>query len=499
LADNSISMSSISDLPNDLVERAGQLLSFHPPTSWHPEARSELEQVQDETPKIGVACSGGADSASALLLIFAAYPKLRKRIWVLHYNHRLRQEASDLDESFTQSIASKLNLAFFSERSQESQKTDEGSLREQRLNFFDKITRKEGLKFIVQGHHLNDVAESLLWRIPRGVSVDGLSSPNPVSQVGTIRFLRPLLTLTKASILDGMGKCNIPWREDDSNSETDYLRNRMRHSVLPAWEKASDRDLLNGVSLTTQFLREESHALDYHAEEALHACLDHTQSLELEPLSQLPDATQIRVLRKWLGSLHNDFNDDISLPSKAELVKGFLLSDARLLQMGNNCWVKRSDRVLSLEIIKPAQMIPLSALPLSGEISFPSKFTSSAREISLTDGLLKYILDGQVDPSKEAYICTELASTGVFLRSRTPGDKFHPLGAPGGKNLSDRMIDHKWSQQKKDETPVFINNSEKILWVPGFPPAEIAKVKHGDLRVIRLTYKSLHTSLIGCG
>jgi len=487
-------MSSTSDLPDDLVERAGQLLSFHPPTSWHPEARSELKQVQDETQKIGVACSGGADSVSALLLIFAAYPKLRQRIWVLHFNHRLRKEASDLDESFVRSIASKLDLEFISESSQRCHKTDEASLRDQRLEFFEKITLKEGLKFIIQGHHLNDVAESLLWRIPRGVSVDGLSAPNPVSQVGTIHFLRPLLTLTKASIFDGMRKCNIPWREDASNSETDYLRNRMRHTVLPVWEKASDRDLLNGISLTTQFLREESRALDYHAEEALHSCLDHTQSLKLELLNQLPAATQIRVLRKWLGLFHTDFIDDKSLPSKAELVKGFLLSDARLLQMGNNCWVKRSDRVLSFEIIKPAQLIPLSALPLTGEICFPSKITSTAREIRLTDGLLKDILHGQVDPAKEAYVSTEMASAGVFLRSRTLGDKFHPLGALGGKNLSDRMIDQKWSQQKKDETPVFINNAEKILWVPGFPPAEIAKVKHGDLRVIRLTYNSLHTS-----
>ena len=487
-------MSYTSDLPDDLVERAGQLLSYHPKTSWCTEVRSELEQVLGETQKIGVACSGGADSVSVLLLIFAAYPKLRKRIWVLHYNHRLRQEASDLDQSFVQSIAFKLDLVFISGSSQICQKTDEGSLREQRLNFFDKITRKEGLKFIVQGHHLNDVAESLLWRIPRGVSVDGLISPKPVSQVRAIRFMRPLLTLTKASILDGMRKCNIPWREDSSNSEIDYLRNRMRHSVLPVWEKACDRDLLNGVSMTTKFLREESHALDYHAEEAFHSCLDHTQSLELERLNQLPAATQIRVLRKWLGSLHADFNDDISLSPKAELVKAFLLSDARSLQMGNNFSVKRSDRVLSLEVLKPAQLIPFSALPLSGEICFPSKSSSTAREISLTDGLFKEILHGHVNQAKEAYISATEVSAGVFLRSRTRGDQFHPLGAPGGKNLSDRMIDQKWSQQKKDETPVFINNDEKVLWVPGFPPAEFAKVKDGDLRVIHLTYNNLCTS-----
>ena len=249
-------MPTTSDLPDDLIERAGQLLSLHPTKSWSAEVRSELEQVQGEAHRIGVACSGGADSISALLLIFAAYPKLRKRIWVLHFNHRMRQEASDLDESFVQSIASKLNLAFISERSQGSQKADEGSLRDKRLKFFEEITHSEGLKFIIQGHHLNDVAESLLWRIPRGVSVDGLISPSPVSQIRAIRFLRPLLTLTKASILDGIQKCNIPWREDASNLKNDYLRNRIRHSVLPEWDGTCDRDLLAGVQKTVQYQRE---------------------------------------------------------------------------------------------------------------------------------------------------------------------------------------------------------------------------------------------------
>ena len=483
-------MSTTLGLPDDLVERAKHLLTFHPPTSWCAEVRPELELVQDENQKIGVACSGGADSVSALLLIFTAYPKLRKRIWVLHFNHRLRQEASDLDESFVRSIASKLNLAFIPERSQDSQKTDEGSLRDQRLRFFEKVTLKEGLKFIIQGHHLSDIAESLLWRIPRGVSVDGLISPSPVSQVGAIRFLRPLLSLTKASILDGMQKCNIPWREDCSNSEHDYLRNRMRHTVLPLWEKACDRDLLNGISKTVQCLRDESSALDYHAEVALHSCLDHTQSLKIEQLNHFPSATQIRLLRKWLDSIQAGFIDKPFLTSKAELVKDFLLTDARSLQIGDCCWVKRCDRRLSFELLNPTQLIPLSAVPLTGKIYFPGKSSSTAREICLSLKLSNKILQGHVDPAKEAYISSKAASAGVFLRSRTLGDKFHPLGALGGKKLSDRMIDQKWSQQKKDETPVFINNTENIVWVPGFPPAEFAKIKKGNQRVIRLTYGS---------
>ncbi|MGA1101042.1 MAG: tRNA lysidine(34) synthetase TilS [Opitutales bacterium] len=476
-------MSSTSDLPDDLVERAGQLLSFLPPTSWCAEVRSELEQVLDETQKIGVACSGGADSISALLLIFAAYPKLRKRIWVLHFNHRLRKEASDLDESFVRSIASKLNLAFITERSQRSQKLDEGSLRDQRLRFFEKITRTEGLKFIIQGHHLNDLTESLLWRISRGVSVDGLISPSPVSQVGTIRFLRPLLSVTKASILDGMRKCNIPWREDASNKGHDYLRNRLRHSVLPEWEGACDRDLLLGVQKTVQKLREESIALQYHAKQVFKICLEADNSLNLAKLQPYPNATKIRVLRLWLELFNKE---EKTLTEKAQLLLDKILEgDCLKLQISNHTYVREFKDLLFLEKPQKNNNIPHCLVPLLGKLYLKGQSSSSA--------LRNKILNKEVDPDLEAYISPEIASEGIFMRSRDKGDLFQPLGSSGKKKLADRMIDKKWSERKKSDTPIFLNHNGEILWVPGFPPSDFTKVSALNDWVIHLTYQQLPT------
>jgi len=484
-------MPTTSDLPDDLIKRAGQLLSLHPTTSWSAEVRSELEQVQGEAHRIGVACSGGADSISALLLIFAAYPKLRKRIWVLHFNHRLRQEASDLDESFTQSIASKLNLAFISERSQGSPKTDEGSLRDQRLKFFEKITHAEGLKFIIQGHHLNDAAESLLWRMPRGVSVDGLISPSPVSQVGAIRFLRPLLTLTKASILDSIQKCNIPWCEDASNLENDYLRNRIRLSVLPEWEGACDRDLLAGVQKTVQSLREESIALQYHAQQAFEICLEADDSLNLAKLQPYPNATKIRVIRLWLVLFDKE---DEALGEKAQLLLDKIQEENFLkLQISNDTYIRALNDLLILEKQKKHRHIPYCAVPLLGKLFFSGQFSSSARSLKHSSVLHQKILNKEVNPLFEAYIASEQALQGIFVRSRREGDLYQPLGTPGKKKLSDRMIDRKWTEIKKTETPIFLNHEGEILWVPGFPPSELKKVSASNEWVIHLTYQPLPT------
>jgi tRNA(Ile)-lysidine synthase len=491
LADNSISMSSTSDLPDDLVERAGLLLSFHPPISWCAEVRFELEKVQDETQKIGVACSGGADSVSALLLIFAAYPKLRKRIWVLHFNHRLRQDASDLDESFVRYIASKLDLTFIFERAQVCHKTDEGTLRDQRLKFFEKITGKEGLNFIIQGHQLNDVAESLLWRIPRGVSVNGLISPSPVSQIGTIRFMRPLLTLTKASILYSMRKCNIPWREDASNSGHDYLRNRMRHSVLPEWEGACDRDLLAGVQKTVQNLREESIALQYHAQQVFEICLEADDSLNLTKLQPYPNASKIRVIRLWLRLFDKE---DEKLAEKAQLLLDKILEgNFFTLQISNNTYIQIHNDLLLLKKPKKHRNIPYCAVPLQGKLYFNQQFSSSARSLKYSSALHQKILNKEVNPQFEAFIASDQALEGIFVRSRKEGDLYQPLGTLGKKKLSDRMIDRKWTEIKKTETPIFLNHKGEILWVPGFPPSELNKVSASNDWVIHLTYQPLPT------
>jgi len=107
--------------------------------------------------------------------------------------------------------------------------------------------------------------------------------------------------------------------------------------------------------------------------------------------------------------------------------------------------------------------------------------------------ILDLIDEKLVNPQSEAFISANSLPDYLFLRSRKEGDMFRPLGSPGSKKLSDWMIDRKWSKAKKINTPIFLDQKEEIIWIPGFAPAESAKVSKTDLRVIRLTYQQSDT------
>ena len=118
-----------------LADLAEKLLENFPLNRWHGKARQAITKLQ--AGKIAVACSGGADSTFALLMIYAAFPECRERIHALHFNHRLRADANE-DENFVLNLAKLLGLSCstFSPDSQNPTKVDEGTLREQRLNSF---------------------------------------------------------------------------------------------------------------------------------------------------------------------------------------------------------------------------------------------------------------------------------------------------------------------------------------------------------------------------
>ena len=247
---NKINMIHSFGLPDDLTERAKELLELIPLRSCSKDVVSAIKSSPEDK-SIGIACSGGADSTLCVLLVYAAFPNLRKRMIIAHFNHQLRGKDSDQDEAFVQELSKKLSLRCVVDKAnQKSNKADENSLRNLRMNFWKRLEQDEKITHIIQGHHLNDVAETLLWRIPRGVSVDGLIGPKPASKVGSLVFLRPFVSLSKEHITKALTQCGIPWREDKSNQENLYLRNKMRHTVLPAWKASCDRDLLKGIDAT---------------------------------------------------------------------------------------------------------------------------------------------------------------------------------------------------------------------------------------------------------
>ena len=486
-------MSDSFDLPDNLSDRAEELLKHIPLQSWNAYAIPAIESLS-KNENIGIACSGGADSTLCVLLMYAAFPDLKSRMIVSHFNHRLRGDFSDQDEAFVQELSNKLDLRCETDRAiQGSHKFDENSLRELRLKFWNKLGENKKISLLVQGHHLNDFAETLLWRIPRGVSVDGLVSPKPVSKIGALTILRPFISLTKEFIKHALNSHGIPWRDDNSNKEDFYLRNKMRNKVLPVWSASCDRDLLVGINKTRELLEEDSQALDFHATEVYNKC-SLGETINLDIYLQFPKATQRRVLIRWVSKMVSDADQFRFLMTKmGDISKIISNGESKSQKLSSDWKISRSKSLLFLEYLSNSKSIPKAILPVGSSIYFSSGHNVTSQLIHLDVELYKNILRGKPDQDREAFLSAKTTGDYLYVKSRDDGDRFLPMGAPGSKKVSDWMIDRKWSQKQKVETPTVVTTENEIIWIPGFAPAEIAKVNKQDRLVIRLTYNACST------
>jgi tRNA(Ile)-lysidine synthase len=279
------------------AERLGSLL---PKDRLHPEV---LKAASGRRPWV-VAHSGGADSTALLLLLWAHWPERRAGLQVLHFNHRLRGRAADGDEEFCRKIAKALGLRFRAGRWRRPPKAaTEAESREARFAFLHSKMCAARSRVLWLGHHQDDIAESMLIRLARGGGTSSLASPRPVQRMPQgFRHLRPLLGLRRSEIVSNLAKAGVRWREDASNRGSDFLRNRLRHRVIPAWVKASaPRDPVLGASIARGLLEEDADALDSLA--ATLAPKGRGSRLDLDPVRQAPRAVRRRVLHAWLRKL----------------------------------------------------------------------------------------------------------------------------------------------------------------------------------------------------
>jgi len=174
----------------------------------------------------------------------------------------------------------------------------EEEAREARFAFFDRALQRIGGHALWLGHQQDDVAETILMRLARGSGTAGLAAPRPVQRVGRTLRLRPLLTIKKAEILALLRKTRAPWREDRTNAGRAFFRNRVRHQVLPAWQKAAGRDVITGAALARERLEEDDSALETWLEEL--RPFGRRGTLNLAVLKNRPLAIFRRALHRWL-------------------------------------------------------------------------------------------------------------------------------------------------------------------------------------------------------
>ena len=194
--------------------------------------------------RIGLAVSGGSDSVALAFLLTKGGKKKNaaKRFVILHVDHGLRKESKS-EYRFVRNLAKRLGIPFRGSHARVIQGKGESlemAARRVRLDFFSKCMKSLKLDAIATGHHMDDVAETFLMKLKRA----SLCGIRETSEVGDIRFVRPLLGCRDRELKAYLEKYKEPWCEDASNADCTIERNRVRHEVIPFLEKTLDRNLV---------------------------------------------------------------------------------------------------------------------------------------------------------------------------------------------------------------------------------------------------------------
>ncbi|MCC6365750.1 MAG: tRNA lysidine(34) synthetase TilS [Bryobacterales bacterium] len=210
--------------------------------------------------RVGVAVSGGADSVCLLHALLDLRGQWKLRLSVVHIDHQLRGQASVEDAAFVEALAHNHDLPFHLERVDVASQAAgcrenlEQVAREARLRLFRRL-RGEGLvDKIATGHTQSDQAETVLFRFLRGSGTSGLAGILPVTEDGIVR---PLLGVTRAEVVQFLGASGIRWRTDETNSQTAFVRNRIRLELLPLLEREYNPAILAQLAQTAEIAREE--------------------------------------------------------------------------------------------------------------------------------------------------------------------------------------------------------------------------------------------------
>lgn len=255
--------------------------------------------------RVAIAVSGGRDSVCLFHVLRDLAPRLGFTIaGIAHLNHQLRGDESDADEEFVAGLALRHGVRFFCERAAVASQNGnlEQAARRARHAFFDRLVRENGADCIATGHTSSDQAETVLFRLLRGSGLRGLAGILPVTRE---KLIRPLLLVSREETETYLRERGIPWRDDSSNADPRFARNRIRHGLLPRLAREWNPEVASALANLADLAQEEERWWDAEVVRlAGGLLLPSAGGIEVEAtkLAALPRAAARRLMRAALGS-----------------------------------------------------------------------------------------------------------------------------------------------------------------------------------------------------
>ncbi len=412
--------------------------------------------------RVLAAVSGGADSVCLLRTLLELAPAGGWEVCAAHFDHGMRPDSGE-DSRFVSGLCERLRVPLFAGRSGSlGPQASEAEAREERLAFLRGAAREAGCGVIATGHTADDRAETVLLNLLRGTGLRGLRGIAWRSEP----FVRPLLGMSRQEVRDRLRELGQEWREDASNRDLRFLRNRLRHSVLPMLEREVSPAVRRSLLRLAAMAEDEEELLERMARDLLERAArsplqEGRFSLHAAALREAHPALARRAARLGLEALTGGVRD-----ITFEMCERVLTAAARPSpgeDIGLGVHLRSDGRAVILSRTRPCdEPEPFDVeLPRRGEVS-PGSCGWTVRT-------------ADPDDAGDEPLRLLLRAGGRALRARSwrPGDRMRPKGLGAAKKLQDIFTDRRVPREERRSIPL-ICAGEEILWAPGVALSESA-------------------------
>jgi tRNA(Ile)-lysidine synthase len=417
--------------------------------------------------KLLIAASGGIDSTVCIHLL----RNLNFKISLAHCNFNLRKKDSGLDELFVKEEAQSLDFPYYVKSfdtvtyANDNKISVQLAARELRYEWFDELISQNDFDHLITAHHLDDSLETFLINFTRGTGLDGLTGIPAIND----NIIRPLLPFTREEIEAYAKKNNLTWREDSSNLQTKYLRNKLRHDLIPIL-KDLNQNFMNTFARTLDNLRGSEQIIK-----------DRIESIADEIEESQGDIHQFNISK--IKKLSNP---------KAylfEILKGYGFKDWKEIvslldaQSGKQIFSKTH------RLVKNRDLLLLIAVE-SKEESSTSIINENDKEFISKDLCLKFD-KSNFQPSKNGSktsitVDKNMLKFPLVVRKWEKGDYFYPAGMKGKKKLSKYFKDEKMSILEKEKIWLLCTEENKIIWIIGKRLDDRFKVTKETIEILKI-------------
>lgn len=393
--------------------------------------------------KILIAVSGGLDSM--VLLDLAVKSELQ--IAVAHCNFQLRDTESDGDENFIKSYCQENSIQVFFQRFDTKQFAEDEKLsiqlaaRKLRYQWFYELLENENFDYVLTAHHLDDQLETFLINFSRGTGLDGLCGIPSLND----KIVRPLLIFSRAEIETFANENQLKWREDSSNASDKYVRNKIRHQMVPILKELNP-SFLDSFEKTIQNLNQAQSLVDDASRIVYRKVVQDVDNQKIINLKELLQLSNYQAyLYQWLSLFGFSAWQDIYDLVEAQSGKQILSEHFRLVK-------NRDTFILEPKTVNNSDEYFINEK--EKQLNFPLRLRfCEVSDLSISD-------------AKTIFVDSKLVKFPLVLRKWNEGDYFYPFGMKGKKKVSKYFKDEKFSLSEKEQAWLLSSNNE-IIWIIG--------------------------------